>query len=229
MTRGPDAEGRASRSRPPPRALDPDAEGLTVLSPPSSALVRASIVTPGDWIELDLDPATRHSSIRRAVRRAVVRSRGLASDAVPLIALLDRTSRRAADAGAFYCASRVIEDAAGGALVATVVMQICQSAMAPLPDTLSLPVGHRCAALAAVIGNDPEWAAANIRVVELPFVGPAVRLHIEDGAIIVQYLVPLVGGLADVVLTFTCPCPPYARLMTELFDTMAEGLVLHYS
>jgi hypothetical protein len=70
--------------------------------------------------------------------------------------------------------------------------------------------------------------AANIRVVELPFVGPTVRLHIEDDAIIVQYLVPLVGGLADVVLTFTCPCPPYARLMTELFDTMAEGLVLHY-
>ena len=38
MTRGPDAEERPSHSRPPPRALDPDAEGLTVRLPPSSAL-----------------------------------------------------------------------------------------------------------------------------------------------------------------------------------------------
>lgn len=227
MTSGPDAEGRASRVRPPPRARDPDADGLTVRSPPSSALVRASIVTPRDWIELDLDPATRHSSIRRAVRRAVVRSRGLAPDAVRLMGLLDRTSRRAAEAGAFYCASRVIEDPSGGVLVATVLMQICPSEMAP-HGAPHLSVGERCAGLAAVISKDPGWAGAGVRVVPLPFVGPAVRLHIEDDAIIVQYLVPLVEGLADVVLTFTCPCPPYAQLMTELFDTMAEGLVLHY-
>jgi hypothetical protein len=206
--------------------IRPDVEGQALARAP--ALARASIVTPGDWIELDLDPATRHSSMRRAVRRAAVRSRGLAPDAVPLIALLDRTSRQAAEAGAFYCASRVIEDTTGGVLVATVLMQVCQSATAPLPGTLSLTVGERCAALAAVIGNDPGWAGANVRVVALPFVGPAVRLHIEDDAIIVQYLVPLVDGSADVVLTFSCPCPPYTRLMTGLFDAMAQSLELHY-
>jgi hypothetical protein len=210
----------------------PDVEGRASLLPPAQALARASIVTPGDWIELDLDPATRHTSIRRAVLRAVVRSRGLAPDAVPLIALLDRTSRRAAEAGAFYCASRVIEDATGGVLVATVLMQICRSAMAPSPatppGTPSLTAGERCAGLAEVIGKDPGWTGANVRVVPLAFAGPAVRLHIDDSAIIVQYLVPLVGGFSDAVLTFTCPCPPYARVMTELFDTMAEGLVLHY-
>jgi hypothetical protein len=197
-------------------------------TPASRPLARASIVTPGDWIELDLDPTTRHTSIRRAVRRAVVRSQSLAPDAVRLIALLDRTSRQAAESGAFYCASRVFDDTTGHVRAATVLMQICRSAVAPPPGTPNLRVNERCAALAEVAGRDPGWAGADISVVPLPFVGSAVRLHIEDTAIIVQYLVPLAGGFADAVLTFTCAWPPYARVMTKLFDTMAEGLVLHY-
>jgi hypothetical protein len=229
MTINPDDEGRAlSRSRPQLRATDPDVVGMAIAVPATSALIQASIVTPGDWIELDLDPVTRHTSISRAVRQAVARSRGLAPDAVRLIALLDRLSRHAAESGALYCASRVTEDATGGVLVANVLMQICQSDLAPPPGAPRLPASERCARLAAVIRTDPEWAGAEVRVVPLPFVGSAVRMHIEDSAIIVQYLVPLVGGLAHVVLTFTCPCPPYARVMTELFDTMAESLVLHY-
>ena len=51
-------------------------------------LARASIVTPGDWTELDLDPSTRRTSIRNAVRRAVARSQSLAPDAAALIALI---------------------------------------------------------------------------------------------------------------------------------------------
>lgn len=192
-------------------------------------LARASIVTPGDWTELDLDPATRHTSIRRAVRRAIVRSRALAPDAVPLIALLDHMTSRADDAGAFYCASRVIEDTTDGVLVATVVMQICQSEKVPDPSTLSLSAAQRCAALAAVIDDDPGWVGVEVGVVTLHFIGPAVRLRVEDGAIIVQYLVPLVGLHRYLVATFTCSCPPYARVMTELFDTMAQSLALHYA
>lgn len=203
--------------------ISPDDEGLGALT-----LARASIVTPGDWIELDLDPATRHTSIRRAVRQAVVRSRSLAPDAVRLIALLDRASRKAAEAGAFYCASRVVEDATGGVSVATVLIQICRTAIAARPGIPTLGASERCAGLAKAIARDPSWAGADIRVVPLPFVGPAVRLHVEDGGIIVQYLVPLACGLADAVLTFSSPCPPYAQVMTELFDAMAEGLVLHY-
>jgi hypothetical protein len=205
--------------------ISADDDGQAPLGP--RPLARASIITPGDWIELDLDPATRHASISRAVRQAVVRSRSLAPDAVRLIALLDRTSRQAVESGAFYCASRVIEDATGGVLVATVLMQICRSSMPP-PGMPNPRAGEQCAGLASVISNDPGWAGADVRVVPLPFVGPAVRVHVEDSAIIVQYFVPLIGGFANAVLTFTCPCPPYARVMTKLFDTMAEGLVLHY-
>jgi hypothetical protein len=208
MTISPDDEGQASRS-----------------------LARASIITPGDWIELDLDPATRHTSISRAVRQAIVRSPSLAPHAVRLIALLDRTSRRAVESGGFYCASRVIEDAAGGVLVANILMQGLQ-ARTPLPDvrpgSASLDVGERCASLVEVISNDPGWAGANIRVVPLSFIGLAVRVHIENSGVVVQYLAPLVNGTVDVVLTFSCPCPPYARVMTELFDAMAQSLDLHF-
>jgi hypothetical protein len=193
------------------------------------ALVQASIVTPGDWTELDLNPTTRHASIRRAVRRAIVRSRALLPDAVPLIALLDSMTSRADDAGAFYCASRVIEDTTNGVLVATAVMQICQSERVPLPSTLSQSAAQRCAALAAVVDNDPGWVGVEVGVVTLQFIGPAVRLRLEDGAIIVQYLVPLVGLHRFLVATFTCSCPPYARVMTELFDMMAQSIALHYA
>jgi hypothetical protein len=227
MTISPDDDGRASRSRPPPQALDPEVGELALRLPPSYSQVRASIMAPGDWTELDLDPDTRRTSIRRAVRRAVSRSRSLAADAVPLIALLDQISRRADEAHAFYCASLVIDDPLRGALVATVVMQVCESATTPLPGVLGLPVDKRCTDLVAIIRADPWWSGASARVVALPFVGPAVRLHIKDDGLILQYIVPLIGGIADVVVTFTCPCPPYAELMTELFDTMAESLVLH--
>jgi hypothetical protein len=223
MTISTDDDGRAS---PPVAPLVPP--------PPATRprLARASIVTPGDWIELDLNPTTRHTSISRLVRRALVHSRGLASDAVALIALLDRTCRQAVDAGAFYCASRVIKDASGNSVVMTVLMQIRPSVITPLLDVLpemsSLSASERCASLAQAIGNDPWWAGTSIRVVPLSFVGPAVRLHIEDGGVIVQYLVPLVDGSADVVLSFSCAFPPYARLMTDLFDVMAQSLELQY-
>jgi hypothetical protein len=228
MTISPDDDGRASPIPPgsePARA--PDVSGLALRSPPSYSQVRASIMAPGDWTELDLDPATRHTSIRRAVRRAMTRSRNLAPDAVTLIALLDQIVRRADETRAFYCASLIIEDASVGAWVATVMMQVCESATVPPPQTLSLPASERCAALAAAIRDDLSWSGANVRVVRLPLVGPAVRLQMRNDGIILQYIVPLIGGIADLLLTFSCPCPPYADLMTELFDTMAESLVLH--
>ena len=194
-------------------------------------LTRASIVTPGDWTELDLNPATRHTSISQLVRRPGVSSRCWAPDAVPIIALLDRASRRVADAGAFYCAWHLAKDPSGNTVVLTALMQV-RSAMVPPAaahsGSSSVSVGERCAALADVVRGDSLWAGADVRVVKLPFTGSAVRLRVEDGGVIVQYLVPLVNGSAVVVLTFSCPCPPYARAVTELFDAMAQSLVLHY-
>ncbi len=230
MTISPDDDGLGSRAPTSsgrlPQELAPNVDDLGFASTPP-VLTGASIVTPGDWIELDLDPATRHKSIGRAVRQAIARSPSLAPDAIGLIAMLDRTTSLAAKATAFYCASRVIEDATQ-VIVATVLMQVCRSPAPPAHGSPSLSVGERCAALREVFSKDPDWAGAHTRVVELRFVGTAVRLHVDAPGIVVQYLVPLRGGFAHAVLTFTCPCPPYARVMTELFDTMAQSLELHY-
>jgi hypothetical protein len=214
MTISPDDDGRAS--------------GSPVAEVTPRPLARASIVTPGDWTELDLDPNTRHTSVRRAVRQAVIRSRGLAPDAVALIRMLDRTCKQAIESGAFYCASRVIEDTTDGVLVATVVMQLQQPETVPLAAVPNLSVAQRCVVLAAVIKDDADWSGANVGVVMLPFVGPAVRLRVEDGGTIVQYIAPLLGRYTALLVTFTCTCPPYAAVMTELFDSMAQSVALHY-
>jgi hypothetical protein len=194
-------------------------------------LARASIVTPGDWTELDLNPATRHTSISQLVRRFCAQYRGPAPDTVPLIAMLDRTCTRAVAGGAFYCAWHVLKDPSGDMVALTAMMQV-REAPGLLPDVhtgmASLSVAERCAALAEVVGRDPLWAGADVRVVTLPFTGSAVRLRMENGGVIMQYLVPLVTGSAVVVLSFSCASPPVARLTTDLFDAMAQSLVLHY-
>jgi hypothetical protein len=161
--------------------ISPDDDGLGSTVMPR-VLTRASMITPGDWTELDLDPSTRHTSVRRAVRRAIVRSPGLAGDAVRLLALLDRTSSRAVHAGGVYCASCIIDDASGDLVVATVLLQFAQSPTTTHPDlTPRIPnasVGARCESVAQVITNDPKWAGADVRVVPLSFVCPSVCLHI---------------------------------------------------
>lgn len=175
------------------------------------ALARASIVTPGDWIELDLHPATWHTSIRRSVRQAVVRSRGLAPDAVPLIALLDRTCRRAVDTGAFYCASRVLKDASGDVVVVTVLMQV-RPAMAPLPDVppgmSSVSVGERCAALADVVGRDPRWTGAaspHLEAMACATSWGSSRKLTDPGALDwARHLWPRDDGTFDFVTELTC-------------------------
>ena len=204
-----------------------DAEGL-------GFMVAARIMTPGDWAELDIDPSTRRRSILLAVRRAVGRSPGLAGDAVRLMRLLDDISRRAVSSGAFYCASLVLDDAAGGFVVANVLMQIAGgSDLAPLPapplspvPAAGFPPTELCAGLAAAVSDDPDWAGAEVTVVRLPFVGSAVRISVVAGGICLQYIVPLPSSSGELLVTFSCPCPGYVAPMTELFDAMAASLVL---
>jgi hypothetical protein len=188
--------------------------------------VRATITTPGDWLEIDLDPATRHRSIRSSVRRAVARTPSLAGHAVRMIRTLDRITRDAIEAGGFYCTSLVVEDTTGGCFVATLLMQVCREAEYVAPEHLPSAL-ERCAGLTASVSKDPSWTGAEVTDVTLPFVGPSVRICITERAVSVQYLVPLPYEPLDVVLTFTCPCPPYVKVATELFDTMASSLVLY--
>ena len=191
-----------------------------------SGALRASMVTPGEWLELDLDPTTRHRSIRRAVRESVRRKAVRQPDAVRVIRQLEQLARRAHDDGAFYCASLVIaDDTESVPLVANVMMHLVPCDL-PAGRTLATPP-QVCTWLAECFSPDSEGGND---IVTLPLVGPALRHAVVAAGVLVQYFVPLPVSepTAFVLLTFTCPCPPYATLATRLFEAMAASLSLHF-
>lgn len=188
-----------------------------------SALAGARIVTPGDWADLDLDPSSRHRSITRAVRRALITNPGLSAHAVRLISLLDDVARRAYDAGGFFCSSLVLSSD-DGPVVANVLMQLSPGDSAAVGGSAE----EACAGLAAAVSCDPSWADADVSVVSLPSVGPAVRVVVVAGGVCVQYLVPVPDSSEYVVLTFTSPTAAYAEVFVELFDSMAGSFALDY-
>lgn len=188
-----------------------------------SALAGARIVTPGDWADLDLDPSSRHQSIARSVRRAVIANPGLSAHAVRLISLLDDVARRAHDAGGFFCSSLVLS-ADDGPVVANVLMQLCSGDSSAGGGSAE----EACAGLAAAVSCDPSWADADVSVVSLTSVGPAVRVVVLAGGVCVQYLVPVPDSSEYVVLTFTSPSAAYAEAFVELFDSMAASFALDY-
>lgn len=195
--------------------------------PDRGVLVGARIVTPGDWSDLDLDPTTRHRSIVAAVRRAVARDPVLAGNAVRLIRLLDDVAVRAYDSGAFFCSSLVQGDAREDhLLLANVLTQITPDADEP-PSGLTAV--EFCAGLAATVSADPDWDGADVGVVTLPDVGPAVRIELVAGGVCLQYLVPVGRSGRVAILTFTSPCGPYAGALLPLFDSMAASFAFEYA
>jgi len=198
------------------------------LRAPHRQSLRVQLLTPGDWTELDLNPTTRRASVRRAVRSAACHNPGLAGDGVRLMGLLDEVSRRAHEAGAFYCASLVLGDvslgvAGAGVVVATALMQLSGDSADRVDAGFSS--AELCAGLASVISADPDWAGADVGVVALPLVGPAVRICVTAVGVFVQYIVPI-RDAGELLLSMSCPCPPYVATMTELFDAMAASLSL---
>jgi hypothetical protein len=194
-------------------------------------LAGAAIALPGDWADVDLDPATRHTSISRAVRRTVRRDPTLAAHRIQLVALLDRLVRRASDAGAFFCSSLVINtDDDGGPLVANLLMQRVDDKAPDCGDRYGdrCGTGEMCAGIAAAASCDPDWEDADIDVVQLPSIGPAVRLGVLADGVCVQYIVPVPHCATRLILTFTSPSACYGTALVELFDAMARTLQVEY-
>ena len=188
-------------------------------------LTGASIELPGDWIDLDLDPATQHSSISRAVRRAIRRDPALTAYRGRLLGLFDNVVRQAGKSGAFFCSSLVL-DGDGGPLPATLLMQVVDE------PPWEFDGGERsrhdvCAGIAVAASCDPDWQDANVDVVALPSIGPAVRLVVSAGGVCVQYIVP-VPNETQLLVTFTSPCAWCGTALIELFDAMARTLHLEY-
>jgi hypothetical protein len=199
--------------------------GRWVVSTLIRTLSGVSIVTPGDWHEFDLSPATRHRSVASAVRRACAADVGLAGDAVQLISMLDGLVANAASAGGFYLAALAMRDSAtGGIFAASVLMQLGPSLAGPAGSSAA----EICAGLAGAISVDPSWAGASVEVVSLP-VGPSVRVQVVAGGVMAQYIVPIRSR--QLIVTFSSPCTPsmhYSDAALELFDAMAASVALVY-
>jgi len=203
------------------------------LQPTTAALARTGGVevrlsVPGDWWLLDLDHRTRHRSIAALVDARLSGTAGDRSDDPgvrrlrgDLVALLRRTARDAEQAGAVLCAS--LSHAEGDEGLGANLLVVVRSLVAE-PDGL----------LAAARAR-PAGRGADVRPVGLPAAGPAVRLRgirrerlpgagRDVEVLSVQYVVPVPGSDATVVLTMTSPSLAYVEPLEELFDALAGTL-----
>lgn len=179
-----------------------------------------SIVTPGDWEEFDLDPATRHRSVARAVRRACAHDRSLESG--PLITFLDGLVGCASDSGGFYLAAAAGRGDGNHPFASSVFMQ-AGPATAAYRSSPTLV----CADYAADLASDPSLADCDVSVVSLPALGPAVRVEGSKQGVQLNYLAPLHSPACDLLVSFSAPCwmSPERQVATlTLFETMARSI-----
>ncbi len=206
---------------------------MTISLLEARTLTSVSIVTPGDWHEFDLSPATAHRSVIHAVRRACSVDPGLAGDAVRLIGLLDRLVQRAVSAGGFYLAALALRDSVtGGLFAASVLMQLAPGHVSEPSASGPSSSEEMCAGLAAAISVDPDWVGANVDVVSLPAIGLSVRTQVVAGGVLVQYLIPVSASSRQLIVTFSSPCTPsagYSDAALELFAAMAASITLVYA
>jgi hypothetical protein len=181
-----------------------------------------SIVTPDDWEEFDLNPATRHRSVVRAVRRACASDHSL--DAAPLIAVLDHVVGKAVSAGGFYLAAAASRGANQHPFASSVFMQLSP----PRPSYREAPSAV-CADLAADLAIDLDLADCDVSVVTLPLIGPSVRVEGASQGVLLNYIVPLRYPARDLTVTFNTQCwlPPDRQAATlALFETMALSIAV---
>ena len=180
MTISPDDDGLAPRSLLGHAATRRRCRALGSLAPP--VLARASIVTPGDWTELDLDPATRHASIRRAVRQAVGARQvwhPTPSHSSPCSIARPGGQATAEPSTARRRSSRT-QPRLGRNGAACSSCPSCSRAAAHASLPLRRRTMRRSARASFSQRSTLGWRHVSRRR-RCRFVGPAVRLHVEDG------------------------------------------------
>jgi hypothetical protein len=193
------------------------------------------LATPGNWFDLDLDPATRDRSIAALVDRRAEGSPEIAARRLELKRLLRRAARESAEGGVVL-ASMMSEAFEGRAMSASVTLTLRSATTAagggpPVTDVADIAAFFRRSAQA------PGRETA-VDVVRLP-PGEAVRLQgrretqvpglVERAeGLMVQFLLPIRGTAALAILTFTTTALELAEPFAELFDTMAATLVIDW-
>lgn len=197
------------------------------MSAGSEQVAQLSVVTPGTWITLDLDPATRTGSIARAVEQHTGSGPSEEPRRAELKAALERVAADAQGQGGVYAAllSDVIE---GRPVAASLIVSLRTGSSASAPAGLTR--GLIAEGLRRVLDGH-----GTTEVRELP-VGPAVRVRKRVRADVpmaeglaaevetVQWFVPLPDGQHLVLLSFSTPTVGLAEPFGELFDAIAATL-----
>ncbi len=197
--------------------------------PPAAAY---SYALPGGWVHLDVDPARRAASVRRALSERVRREPRLA----PHLARLDRLMLQECAVAAARGAERVsllAEPFPGGVATAavTVVVARCEPGSGPLDATATarwLAPEH-----ARAQARDPT---AQMAIVTLAQQDAVRRVWTEDSPTaageplahqILQLAVPWPGRPRVALLTMASPARPMWPLLEAVFDACAQ--TFHWS
>lgn len=189
------------------------------------------LTVPATWWELDVDPATRESSLQDMVEQQVRDVPELREHRSALARLLREQAGAAWRSGASYCAG-LVEPTEDGPVTASVVVLVVPAPLATDGrDRLALVMEPF--STSAPTGPDSTWRS--LEVVEVPGAGRAARtwgvddVELPEGAgtlrtVLMQTFVPLPG--TDRVLALTCSSPvlPLAGDLLDLFDAISSTL-----
>ena len=210
-----------------PPAAEAEAQGRPE-APPEGMPTSVFMVTPNEWVHLDLsgDPL---ANARRLVDRM---TQGLPDDKrkakLRLAAALQGAVRDAVRKGAVLAAfySQVVEGQTVGASAIVAARALPREVVRDGRIDMAKAVQSVAGALE---GRDELIEAGPV---DLP-AGPAFRIHKTQVAttmgerretVVVQYFLPVPGRLAAIVATFSTPSVEVAGSMIALFDAMASSL-----
>jgi hypothetical protein len=189
------------------------------------------VLTPANWIDLDLDPATSAASLARLVDEQVGGGRERAADRRQLTEWL-RTATAEARANCSVFASMLSDTIDGVPVSASLFASLAGDDRPATPGQDDADRARGLAGFLCEPGGPLEGAA--VRVAELR-AGWAVRARRRTsvrmaglGRVVevesLQYFVHIPASPALMVLTFSTPVVSLADALVALFDAIAETL-----
>ncbi|HWG74814.1 MAG TPA: hypothetical protein VG184_12245 [Acidimicrobiales bacterium] len=190
--------------------------------PDPRAVAAIGMVTPPDWWDLPLDPATRTDKIAELVSRWAAKSPELAHRAREVTDLLFQLSEDATSGGAVFSSQMGILSATGS--LAANILVTAQ----PLRSTADLLTEVRQQVDPAAVIN---LQAPEVTTVDLTHAGRAVRRYarqvVELAAaggpvegVVVQYFIPVPRSESVALVTCTAPGGGDSRSAVELLDAV---------
>lgn len=196
---------------------------------------RFSLRVPPDWVQFDIQRATRTGELTRIVDEHLSGLPHLRPLRRDILRALRHLATEAESAGAVLCAAVVDDQGADGALLATLVAFITDGMPEPALNTIPAIAAQLTATPRtepAADGTESDWR--EVRVIEIP-AGDAVQLRglttIEVEAdvpslrlVTMETLIPLPGGERILNLVLTSPHVTLVDDLLEVFGLISETL-----